>query len=71
MKMQYRNIKASKANGGKAEVLREVKSHYYGLIGCLDQDWSQSELSENEKPTGPGHDGRRARAPTLGGRAAW
>ena len=71
LKRQYRAVKVGRAIGGREELLKEVKCIFYLLMDRLEQEWSQSELSDKENGTRVGHGGTVARAHVWMGRAAW
>ena len=71
MKEQYRAVKAGRAIGGKEELLQDVRENFYLMIGCLEQEWSQSERSDEECETQKGHGGKTAGAHPWRGTAVW
>ena len=47
-KRQYCAVKKGRVIGGRDELLQRVIEKIYSLYGSLEQEWSQSELSEEE-----------------------
>ena len=71
LKRQYRAAKAGRAIGGREELLKEVTGRFHLMKERLEQEWSQSELSDKENETRVGHGGKAARAHVWMGKAAW
>ena len=47
-KRQYRAVQKGRVIGGRDELLQHVREKFYVVDGSLEQEWSQSEVSEEK-----------------------